>query len=270
MTIVKNGRIYIRPYLRALQNQTYKKIEVVIQDGQSNDGTQEFIQKFKKSTKVKILLESSQDKNGAEAISKAIKRCSGQIVCMINADDILNQHACQIAIDYFTKQPKAGALYGANKLITKEGKYINTFRPMPFDLIKLLRCELVPTANGSFYNLKVCKNDFKFTSQFKTCGDLDLWLKLSKFPILCTQKVLASTRVDKQSSTRQAANYEQFCTDKIGILTKFINKYEKNIITEQLLKTSIAGVYAWAAESILNIEGKTKRFRYYINLAQKL
>lgn len=269
LTIVKNGKDYIKPYLRALKNQTYKKIEVIIQDGQSTDGTSDFIHRFKKFSGIKILLESSQDKNGADAISKAIKRCTGDIIGMINADDILNKNACQIAVDYFKKQPEAGALYGANKFINKEGKYMNTFKPMPFDLINLLRCELVPTANGSFYNLKICKNDFQFTKEFQTCGDFDLWLRLGKFPILCTEKVLASTRVNKQSSTRQAVNYEQFCKDKIGILTKFLNRFEKNIITEHFLKTSISGVYAWAAESILNIEGKTKRFRYYINLAQE-
>lgn len=269
LTIVKNSRDYIKPYLTALQNQTYKKIEVIIQDGQSTDGTLDLIHKFKKIAGIKILLESSQDKNGADAISKAMKRCAGDIIGMINADDILNKNACQIAVDYFKKQPEAGALYGTNKLISEKGRYISTFQPMPFDLIKVLTCELVPTANGSFYNLKICKHDFQFTKEFQTCGDFDLWLRLSKFPILCTEKVLASTRVNRQSSTRQAVNYEQFCKDKIGILTKFLNKFEKNIITEHLLETSISGVYAWAAESILNIEGKTRRFRYYINLAQE-
>lgn len=267
VTIVKNGEQFIKPYLKSIEAQTYSNIELIIQDGLSVDRTVEFIKRHKGKSKLKLSLKSEKDKNGAEAINKAIKRCKGDIIGIINADDVLNKNACQIAVNCFKEHPNSAALYGANKLIDSNGKSLNIFKPLPFDLLKLLRCELVPTTNGSFYNITVCKKEFVFDEEVKTCGDFGVWLSLSDFPILSTTKVLADTRLSNTSSTCQPKNYSQFCIDKIYFIERYLNRFENNILIHAILRLSIAGVYAWAAESILNLEGRSKKFYYYINKA---
>lgn len=267
VTIVKNGEQFIKPYLKSIESQTYPNIELVIQDGLSMDHTVEFIKKYKGKFKFKLSLESIKDKSGAEAINKAIKRCKGDIIGIINADDILNKNACQIAVDSFSKHPKSAALYGANKLIDLNGKRLGIFKPLSFDLLKLLRCELVPTTNGSFYNITVCKKEFVFDEEIKTCGDFGVWLSLSGFPVLSTNKVVASTRLSNTSSTCQPKNYDQFCKDKIDFIERYLSRFEDNILRQVILKSSLSGVYIWAAESILNLEGRSKRFNNYINRA---
>lgn len=267
VTIVKNGEQFIKPYLKSIEVQTYPNIELVIQDGLSMDRTVEFIKKYKRKSKLKLSLESRKDNSGAEAINNAISRCRGSIIGIINADDLLNPYACEIAVESFQNKPSAAALYGANKLIDTSGKDVSTFKPMPFDLLRLLRCELVPTTNGSFYNLTVCKKEFVFDEEVKTCGDFGVWLSLSGFPVLSTNKVVASTRLSNTSSTCQPKNYDQFCKDKIDFIERYLSRFEDNILRQVILKSSLSGVYTWAAESILNLEGRSKRFNNYINRA---
>lgn len=264
---VKNGMPYVKEALNSVANQTYKNFEVVVQDGESTDGTLEFINSYKKIKNVK--LNSEKDSGKAQGCNRAIERAKGTIIGIINADDLLEKTAVATAVKYFSLDPTLAAIYGGNKMVDQEGNYLETFCPGDFDLLKLMRCELVPTGNGSFYSKKGCKGQLWVDESLKSAADFDLWLRIADLPVIRTKNILASTRLSPKSSTCLAESYDQFCQDKIMILKKFLDRFENSIISRAILQISIAGIYAWAAESIYNIEGKSKKFHYFCKKALK-
>ena len=85
ITAVLNSRDYIEDCLKTILNQTYPNIEHTIIDGGSTDGTLSIIEKFLNK---KCRFVSERDQGVYDAINKGIKLSSGEIIGILNADDI--------------------------------------------------------------------------------------------------------------------------------------------------------------------------------------
>jgi hypothetical protein len=67
--------------------------------------------------------------------------------------------------------------------------------------------------------------------------------------------------------TRSADNYERFCSEKIVALERFIAD-RPELAPER--DAAVTGIYCWAAESILEIEGPGPRFESFVRRAAAL
>jgi len=263
--VVENGMPYIKQAIRSVQQQTYGNIELIVQDGKSTDGTLEFLQNL---TGIKnIQIKSEPDNSQADGWNRALKRCKGQIIGSIDADNILKREALEIITKLFKKNPQVAAIYGTSKLIDNYGKVIQKGRGKevvkPFNLIRLMRCELVPPFASSFFDAILCKEKLYCDERMETCWDFDLWLRLSDLPITATGSVLSYTRRHQNSSTCRPENYEKFCLNKIYALKKYLSRFPQDKPLMALYQFSVAGIYTWAAESIYGLEGTSRRFNYF-------
>ncbi len=269
--VVKNGMPYIKDATRSVKQQTYKKFEVIVQDGNSTDGTLQYLQSLKSILNMKI--KSAQDSRPEQGWNRAIKRCRGEIIGSIDADNLLKRDALENVVKIFKKNPRAGALYGISLLINEQGKKIKNqpkITNKTFNLIRLMRCDLVPPFATAFFQTKVAGKNLRIEESLKTCGDFDLWLRLSHLPIIATNQLLSYTRVHPKSSTKKSQNYDQFCKDKLQAIDNYFSKFKQNHSLKLLKDYLAGGVYTWAAESIYNIEGKSKNFKKFLKLATAL
>ncbi|WP_417541613.1 glycosyltransferase family 2 protein [Methylophaga thalassica] len=77
ITVVYNGIDFIEKTILSIINQTYKRIEFIIIDGGSTDGTVEVIRKYEHLITCWV---SEQDKGISDAFNKGIKLASGEYV----------------------------------------------------------------------------------------------------------------------------------------------------------------------------------------------
>jgi glycosyltransferase involved in cell wall biosynthesis len=259
----KNGMPYVREAMASLDRQTYRRFEVIVQDGASTDGTAEFLssQPFER-----LEVASEPDGGIGDAYNRAFARCSGAIVTTLDADNLLEPDALERAVAMFREYPDAAALYGVVHLVDGDAVSIRLFVPASFDIGALMRCELVPPFSTSFFSRKACGQELRCDDSLETCADFDLWLRLSHHEIMRTEHVLGRTRLSPKSMTRDPARYEQFCRDKITSLERFLDRRPE--LTRERA-TSIAGIYCWAAESLLDLEGPSKRCRTMLQRAEK-
>ena len=96
ITPVKNDKKNIERTVKSLFNQTYKKYEHLVVDGNSTDGTLEILRKYKK----KIKLISRKDKNLWDAINRGIKISKGDIIGVLNSKDIFYSNALKTINEY--------------------------------------------------------------------------------------------------------------------------------------------------------------------------
>jgi hypothetical protein len=67
--------------------------------------------------------------------------------------------------------------------------------------------------------------------------------------------------------SRNAENYEGFCAQKIVALERFLAD-KPHLKPER--DAAVTGIYCWAAESILEIEGPGPRIDFFIDRAARL
>ena len=85
ITVVFNGEKTIRDCIESVVNQSYKDIEYIIIDGKSTDSTPEIIRSY--GTKIAVFL-SEKDAGIYDAMNKGIKLATGDVIGILNADDL--------------------------------------------------------------------------------------------------------------------------------------------------------------------------------------
>jgi glycosyltransferase involved in cell wall biosynthesis len=263
--VVKNGMPYLPEAIASLKQQTYQNFEVIFQDAESTDGTLEFLETVEG---LPILKVQSVPDGEQHPFNRAIARCSGEIIGSLDDDNLLEPDALAMVVDFFAQNPICAVVYGAAKMIDKAGNISSIFEPAPFNRLDVMACKLVPPWAVSFFSRKVCGDDLRVDDNNWKCYDYELWLRLSLLPILKTSAVLGSTRVSEESNTCRAEAYEEMCNSKITLLERYLAQYEQTPLVQELYKQCVAGIYIWAAESMLWIPtGSADWFNFYYEKA---
>ena len=100
ITVVYNNVSHLQKTFDSIFSQNYKNYELIVIDGNSNDGTVEIIRK--NATKIKFWL-SEPDKGIYDAFNKGMKYAKGDYLGFVNSDDILLPDALYILKNYIQK-----------------------------------------------------------------------------------------------------------------------------------------------------------------------
>jgi glycosyltransferase involved in cell wall biosynthesis len=110
ITVVRNGEATIADCMSSVLSQTTQPFEYIIIDGNSTDRTLDVIEKHRWEG-VKVI--SEPDQGIYDAMNKGIGLASGEIVGLINSDDILSDNlVLQRVAKVFSDNPNVDACYG--------------------------------------------------------------------------------------------------------------------------------------------------------------
>lgn len=102
VTVCYNSRKTIEKAVKSVLEQTYSKIEYIIVDGDSTDGTLETVRKyqipFKKRFGREIKIICEPDQGIYDAMNKGIKAVQGEIIGILNSDDYYEETAVETII----------------------------------------------------------------------------------------------------------------------------------------------------------------------------
>jgi hypothetical protein len=259
---------YLPQAMNSIRAQSYKKFEVIVQDGGSTDGSLEFFKEISEALDIK--LESEPDVGQGQAYNRAIQRCNGEIIGTVDADNLLEREALDLVASFFQNHPNCAAAYGCSQLISQQGQILSKFEPSTFNIFRLIQGELVPPFSSAFFSVEGCETELCFDELLKSCQDFDLWLRLSHLPILKIPYVLSKVRISEKSKTCNPEMYAHFCEEKLRALERYLTRYGQNILLQRIYEQSSAGIYLWAAESIYALEGQSNRFNEYCEKAAAL
>jgi len=110
ITVVYNGETFLQECFNSVMAQTYADVEYLVIDGGSTDQTQNIIRK--NGSHIDYFL-SEKDGGLYDAINKGIQQSTGDIVGILNADDMLAGADVLAAVaKTFTTDPAIDGLYG--------------------------------------------------------------------------------------------------------------------------------------------------------------
>ena len=151
ITVCYNSVLTIEETIQSVLQQNYPMLDYVIIDGGSTDGTVDIIEKYKNQ----IGYFCSEKDNGiSDAFNKGIRHSKGEIIGIVNSDDVLLPHALEhIAGKYDEKID----VYRGNILIANKetGKSNREVPSMKFPLIPFV---LHVTHPGTFITKRHTKN----------------------------------------------------------------------------------------------------------------
>ena len=110
ITVCKNSEAYIEQVIKSVISQSYKEIEYIIIDGNSQDKTKEIVTKYADQVTYFI---SEPDNSLYEAMNKGIKLATGSFINFINSDDFLYDcNVIQDVVSFINAHPDCDFIYG--------------------------------------------------------------------------------------------------------------------------------------------------------------
>ena len=93
ITVCYNSAAYLEGTIRSVLAQTYAKIEYIVVDGGSTDGTLEILRRYEPCFAGRLKWISERDRGLYDAMNKGIARAGGEIIALLNSDDFYSSPA---------------------------------------------------------------------------------------------------------------------------------------------------------------------------------
>ena len=176
ITVCLNNEDTIVETLNSVLTQKYPQIEHILVDGKSTDGTLKILKKYPLKKKVII---SRKDTGPYQAMNRGIKKAKGDVITILNADDIYNSSkTIQNIVDKIKGHPEDVGIFFSDIAYFKYKKYenINRIYNASFKKNDLLHGNMPPHP-GSFIKKIIYKKYGYYNENFKIASDFDFFLR---------------------------------------------------------------------------------------------
>jgi glycosyltransferase involved in cell wall biosynthesis len=109
----------IHDTIESVRSQDYPNWEHIVIDGGSKDGTVELLKEYPH-----LIWMSEKDEGHYHAMNKGILRATGDVVCILNADDCFRPGALSAVGEAFQRHPDWDALFGDVQFVNSQGRDI--------------------------------------------------------------------------------------------------------------------------------------------------
>ena len=162
--------------LNSVLIQDYKNIEHIIVDGGSSDNTLKILNNYKFKKKKIILANKSKL---YEAINIGIKESSGQIITVLNSDDIYNSPNTLSKVINFIKKKTEKVFLGDVVYFNNENFYkIKRYYSAKNFNRWMLKFGIMPPHAGSFIHKDIYNKYGFYNPNYKIAGDFDFFLRV--------------------------------------------------------------------------------------------
>jgi glycosyltransferase involved in cell wall biosynthesis len=175
ITVCYNSEKTIFDTIHSVNNQTYPNIEHIFVDGGSSDKTLEIINSNSKVDKIVI---SEKDKGLYDAMNKGIKLATGDVIGLINSDDLFcDSDALLKVVELFEKNKNLDSVY-ADLFYVSEKNTNKIIRKWVTGPQKEFKFGWHP-AHPTFYIKKNIYDRFGlFDLSFRLAADFEIMLRL--------------------------------------------------------------------------------------------
>ena len=203
ITVCLNSSETIRLTLKSVLDQNIDNYEHIVIDGGSHDETLEIVNEYARDN---LILVNEKDDGIYDAINKGIQLAKGDIIAILNSDDLyIDNNVLNDISSMFQSNPKSDCILSevifykepnVHKVIRHYG--ISLFRP------NLLRIGLMPPHPGSFFRKDIYTKYGLYNKRYKICGDFDFFVRVllkNKINFIKLKRVTVNMRSGGVSTT---------------------------------------------------------------------
>jgi glycosyltransferase len=174
ITVTKNSAKTLERTLLSIKNQTYKNIEYIIVDGQSDDGTLEIINKYN-GLYDKLIVE--KDECLYDGLNKGIKIATGDFIGILHSDDVFYD---EYVIENIFKNDDVinyDCIYGNLEYYDQFGKLKRTWKSNPYE-VNTVQYGWMPPHPTLYIKKSIYKKYGLYNVNYKLQSDYDYILRM--------------------------------------------------------------------------------------------
>jgi len=242
-----NQAQFLEQTIQSVLNQDYPRIEYIICDGGSTDGSVDIIRRYEEKLSYWV---SEKDDGQSHAINKGLQRASGDFIGWINSDDYFLPNCVSSIVSAFAQNPHAGMIYGNIEVINETGQKVSDVPFKPWSFADQLTQNMIIMQPGSFWKRSVMNSIGWLRTDLHYAMDFEYWIRIGrKCDIVGLNQILARFRVSNvnKGSTQSGGWPQEF----LKILDDFYEDVSLPYHIVNLKKYAYAGAYLRGAEAFL-------------------
>jgi glycosyltransferase involved in cell wall biosynthesis len=168
---------YVEEAILSVVRQDYPRLEFLVIDGGSTDGTLEIIENYKDRIDCSV---SEPDRCQNHAVNKGLLRATGDYIGWLNSDDKYEAGALMKVGRYLNKYPDVDLLYAQAAQIDANGKILG-WHAEPYNKNRLFHYrDFIPT-QACFFRRECLSYVGLFDTALRWNGDWDMWRRIAKY-----------------------------------------------------------------------------------------
>lgn len=238
-----NQANYIEATIQSVLKQDYPRIEYIVVDGGSTDGTVDIIRKYEDKIAWWV---SGKDQGQTDAINKGFAHATGDILAWINSDDTYSQpNVITDAVDFLTTNPEVAMVYADCNFIDEQGNVIGKFASRQTDYGKLRRGYVHIPQQTMFFRARYWKELGPLDPSFYFAMDYDLWVRIAKHAQIkyLPGRTWANFRIHTSSKTN--VNDERGWKEMLRIHYRDNGSFFAPIVAKYYLRKVIGPLWKW-------------------------
>lgn len=204
---------FIREAIDSVLAQDYPRLEYLVVDGGSIDGTLDILRSYGD----RLQWISEPDAGQSDAINKGWRRAGGEVIAWLNSDDVYLPGAVRRAVAHLQKHPEAAGVYGDCYFVDAQGRELERYPARPYDYGELVRrtVNYIPQP-ATFLHRTVLDSVGFLDPGLAMALDLEYWLRLGlQHSLVYLPQPLACLRL--HSSCKSVAHLRRYGPELIRI-----------------------------------------------------
>ena len=237
-----NNESVIGTTIKAILEQTYKNLELIVVDDASNDNTVEVIKEYvAKDERVK-LYQNDTNLGMTGNWNRCVELADSEYIKLICADDILFPNSLEVEIEELRKNDKIVMTINDSIMISESGKKLGVFKRYykkgVFDGKEIARNSLIASnfmgmPCAVFFRKSIFEKVGGFDPMFKYILDFDLWIRMAgEGEVSVLKPKLNYFMLRKDSNTGKVLSEYQdvYMSEHKALINKYREKYNLNRI----------------------------------------
>ena len=245
-----NQARYLETTIQSVLSQDYPRLEYIIVDGGSTDGSVGIIRKYSDRLAWWV---SEKDRGQTDAINKGFAHATGGIFAWINSDDTYEPRAVGQAVKYLTEHPEVGMVYADCNYINEDGRAIGRFPAAQTDLPRLRRGYVHIPQQTMFFRADLWKQVGPLDPSFYFAMDYDLWTRIaarSELKYIAGQ-VWANFRI--HTSGKTIAADDRCWPEMLRVHYRDGGSFFAPIVAKYYIRKLVAPLWAWRLKRRLGV-----------------
>lgn len=254
-----NQARFLEQTLLSVLTQDYPRIEYIVVDGNSTDGSMDILRKYADRL---AWWTSEPDRGQADAINKGFQHASGAIVGWINSDDLYyHAHVIHQAVEAFQDHPEAGMVYADGLKINGEGFLIDWFHYPQYSLKDLLGFNIL-LQPASFMRREALQAGGYLPLESNLTLDHELWIRIAaRYPLVHVQGTWAVERSHESAKTLSLAAH--YGPDAFQLVDSLRRDPLFAPTIDQSFQEIYAGLHVFSARRLIDARQPRQALRHF-------